>query len=188
MIARAQLGRGSQQPEARHPEARADPGPANEAGELQEGDDSDALLAALSGASSDVSGTRDGRKGSVGMLSSPSRERRKSPTKRIPLTLKSSSQLNIKQSTDLGRHPTHEDMRRKLRCLFDDENFDERKSKRFQLVSMAKECLDREKVWNRSASVDDEESYEGQPKRSRSSLALDSLMNLTARLSFTVSA
>ena len=101
-IARAQLRGGSQQPEARHPEARADPGPANEAGEPQEGDDSDALLAALSGVSSDVSGARDGREGSVGMLSSPGGERRESPTKRIPLVLKSLSQLNIQQSTVLG--------------------------------------------------------------------------------------
>ena len=36
----AQLRGGSQQPEARHPEARADPRPANEAGEQQEGDNS----------------------------------------------------------------------------------------------------------------------------------------------------
>ena len=35
----------------RRPDARADPGPANEAGERQGGDDSDALLVALSGAS-----------------------------------------------------------------------------------------------------------------------------------------
>ena len=73
-IARAQLRRGSQQPEARQPEARADPGLANEAGETQEGDGSDALLAALSGASSDASGAREGHKGSAAMLASPDGE------------------------------------------------------------------------------------------------------------------
>ena len=70
-IARPQLRGSSQQPEARHPEARADPGLANEAGEPQEGDDFNALLVALSGGPSDVSGARDGREVSVGMLSSP---------------------------------------------------------------------------------------------------------------------
>ena len=118
-IARAQLRRGLQQPEAWQPEARADPGPANEAGEPQEGDDSGRLLAALSGASSDVSGAREGRKGSVAMLVSPGGERRESPAKRIPLALKSSSWLNIQQSTELGRRPAHCNMKRK--GLFDDE-------------------------------------------------------------------
>ena len=183
-IARAQLRRGSQQPEAKHPEARADPGPANEAGEPQEGDDSDALLAALSGVPSDVSGARDGREGSVGMLSSSGGERRESPAKRIPLALKSSSQLNIQQSTELGRCPAHGDMRQKRRGLFDDENCDERKSKRFRLVSMAREFLDREEARKRSASFDDKESHECQTKRFRSSLVSESLMDLTARLSF----
>ena len=187
-IARAQFRRGSQQPEARHPEARADPGPANEAGEPQEGDDSDALLAALSGASSDVSGARDRHGGSVGMLSSPGGQRRESPTKRIPLTLKSSSQLNIQQSTELGQRPAHKYRRRKCRGLFDNENYDERKSKRFRLVSMAREFLDREEVRKRSASFDDVVSHEPQPKRFRSSLASESLMDLTVRLSFAESA
>ena len=187
-IAGAQLRGGSQQQEARHPETRADPGPANEAGEQQDGDDSEALLAALSGASSDVSGARDGRAGSVGMLSSPGGERWESPTKRIPLALKSSSQLNIQQSTELGPRPAHEDMRRKRRALFNDENCDERKSKRFRLVSMARELLDREEVRKRSASFDDEESHERQPKKFCSSLASESLMDLTARLSFAESA
>ena len=79
-------------------------------------------------------------------------------------------------------------MRRKRRVLFDDENCDERKSKRFRLVSMAREFLDREEVRKRSASFDDEESHERQPKRFRSSLATESLMDLTARLSFAESA
>ena len=100
VIARAQLLEGSQQLEARHPEARADPGAANEAGEPQEGDDSHDLHAGLSGALSDISGARDGPEGSVGMLSSPSGERREYSAKRIPLALKLSSRLNIQQSTD----------------------------------------------------------------------------------------
>jgi len=50
-IARDQLRGGSFDQEARRPEPIANPGSANEASELQEGDDSDALLVALSGAS-----------------------------------------------------------------------------------------------------------------------------------------
>ena len=79
-------------------------------------------------------------------------------------------------------------MRRKRRSLFDDENCDERKSKRFCLVSMAREFLDREKVRKRSASFDDEESHKRQTKRFRLSLASESLMDFTARLSFADSA
>ena len=85
---------------------------------------------------------------------------------------------------ELGRRPAHEDMRRKHRGLFDDQNCHERKSKRFRLVSMAREFLDREEVRKRSASFDDEESHECQPKRFRSTLASKRLMDLTARLSF----
>jgi len=65
-----QLCGGSFDLEARRPEPRANPGPANEASEPQEGDDSDALLVALSGASWDVSGAGYGHEGSVGMSSS----------------------------------------------------------------------------------------------------------------------
>jgi hypothetical protein len=180
-VARAQLQGGSKQPDA-----RADPRPANGAGEMQEGDDSGALLAALSGASSDVSGAGDRREGSVGMLPSPEGERRESPAKRIPLALKSSSRLNIQQAAELVRRPAQGDMRRKRRGLFDDENCDERKSKRFRLVSMAREFLEGEEARKRSASFDDEENDAGKPKpnRYRSSLASESLMDLTARLSF----
>ena len=55
-------------------DARADPGPANEAGKLEGGDDSDALLAVLSGASSDIAGAGDVRKDRLRMLSSPGGE------------------------------------------------------------------------------------------------------------------
>ena len=187
-IARAQLRRGSQQPEGRQPEARDAPGQANEAGEPQEGDDSGTLLAVLSGTSSDVSGTKEGREGSVAMLASPGGERKESPPKRIPLTLKSSGRLNIQQSTELGRRPALGDM--KSRGLLDDENCDERKSKRFRLVSMAREFLESEEGWKRSASHYDEGSlsHERKPKRFRSSLHSESLMDLTARLSFSESA
>ena len=181
---REMLRGGEFDPDRRRPDARADPGPANEAGEPQGGDDSDALLAALSGASSDVSGAGDGREGSVKMLSSPGGERMESPAKRIPLALKSSSRLNIQQSAELGRRPAQGDMRRKRRGLIDDENCDERRSKRFRLVSMAREFLETEEARKRSASFDDEESHERNPKRFRSSLASESLMDLTARLSF----
>ena len=122
------------------------------------------------------------------MLSSPGGERRESPTKRVPLALKLSSQLNIQQSTELERRSADEEMRHKRRGLFDDENCDEHKSKRFGLVSMAREFLDREEVGKRSASFDDEESHECQPKRFRSSLPSESLMDLTASLSFAESA
>ena len=80
------------------------------------------------------------------MLSSPGRERRKSPAKHIPLALKSSSQLNIQQSMEFGWRPAYNDMRRKRRGLFDDEICDERKSKRFHLVSMAREFLQTEET------------------------------------------
>jgi len=66
-IARDQLRGGSFDLETRRPESRANSGPANEASEPQEGDDSAALLVALSGTALDVSGARDGREGSVGM-------------------------------------------------------------------------------------------------------------------------
>ena len=79
-------------------------------------------------------------------------------------------------------------MRRKRRGFFHDESCDERKCKRFHLVSMARWFLDREEVRKRTASFDDEESHERQPKRFRSSLASESLMDLTARLSFAESA
>ena len=183
-IARAQLCRGSQQPGARQTKARADPGPANEAGEPQEGDDSDALLAALSGASSDASSASEGREGSVAMLASPSGERRESPAKCIPLALKSSTRLNIQQSTELGRRPAHGNMKRK--GLFDNENCDERKSKRFRLIAMAREFLESEEVRKRSASPHDDTSlsHERKPKRFRSSLDSESLMDWTAFLSF----
>ena len=118
------------------------------------------------------------------MLSSPGGERRESPAKRIPLALKSSSQLNIQQSTELGRGPAHDDMRRKRRGLLDNENCDERKSKRFHLVSMAREFLKTEESRKRTGSFDDERSHKRKPKRFRSSLDSESLMDLTARLSF----
>jgi len=50
-IARDQLRGGLFYPEARRPEPRANPGPANQPSEPQEGHDSEALLVALSGAS-----------------------------------------------------------------------------------------------------------------------------------------
>jgi len=71
-IARDQLGRGLLDLESRRPEPRANPGPPKEASEQQEREDSDARLVALSGGSCDVSGTGDGREGSIGMSSSAS--------------------------------------------------------------------------------------------------------------------
>jgi len=87
-IARDQFRGGSFDPEARRPEPRANPGPANEAREPQEGDDSDTLHVGLSGASWDVPGAGGGREGSIGMSSSGGCEGRYSPAKRIPLALK----------------------------------------------------------------------------------------------------
>ena len=80
-IARDQLRGGSFDPEGRRPEPRANPGPANETSKPEEGDDSDALLVALSGVSWDVSGARDGHGGSIGMSSSTGGERRESRRK-----------------------------------------------------------------------------------------------------------
>ena len=107
-----------------------------------------------------------------------------SPAKRIPLALKSSSQLNIQQLGEFGPRPAQGDMRRKRRGLIDDENLDKRRFKRFHLVSMARELLKTEEARKRSASFNDEESHERNPKRFRSSLASESLIDLTARLSF----
>ena len=75
-------------------------------------------------------------------------------------------------------------MRGKRRDLFNNKKCDERKSKRFRLVSMAREFLETEEAQKRSASFDDERSHERKPKRFRSSLDSESLMDLTARLSF----
>ena len=151
-------------------EPRANPGPANEASEPQEGDDYDALLVALSGALWDVSGAGDGPEGSVGMSSSPGGERRASPAKRIPLALKSSSRWNIQHLGELGWHPAQGDMTRKGRGLFDDENCDERKSNRFRLASMDREFLESEEVRNGSASCDDKDGHKRKPKIYRLSL------------------
>ena len=118
------------------------------------------------------------------MLSPPGGERMESLTKCLTLALTFSSRLNIQQSGEMGRCPAQGDMRRKRRGLIDDENCDERRSKRFRLVSMAREFLETEEARKRSASFDDEESHERNPKRFRSSLASESLMDLTARLSF----
>jgi len=72
------------------------------------------------------------------MASSAGRERRESPAKPIQLGLKWSSRVNIPHSADLGRHSAHGDMTRKGSGLFDDENCNKRKSKRFPLGSMAR--------------------------------------------------
>jgi len=169
-IARSQLRGGSFDPEARRPEPRANPGPANEPSEQQEGEDSDSLLVALSGASWDVPGAGDGREGRIGMSSSAAGERRESPAKCIPLALKLSSRLNIQHSAELGRHPAQGEMTEQPWGLFDDENCDERKSKRFRLPSMAREVLESEKVRKCSASFNDEDGHEHKPERYRSSL------------------
>ena len=170
VIVRDQWRGGSFDPEPRGPEPRANPGPANEISKPQEGDDSDALLVALSGASLDVSGAGDGREGSARISSSTGGERRESPAKSIPLALKLSSRLNIQQSGELGRHPAQDDMTRKRRGLFNNENCDERKSKRFRLASMAREPLESEEVRKRSASFDDADGHQRKPKRYHSSL------------------
>jgi len=112
-IGQDQLSGGSFDLEARRLEPRANPGLANEASAPQEGDYSDALLLALSGASWDFSAAGDGREGSVQISLSTSGERRESPPKSIPLALKSSSQLNIQHLAELGRHPAQGHMTQK---------------------------------------------------------------------------
>ena len=178
-IAGDQLRGGSFDPEARQAGSRANPWPANEASEPQEGDDSDALLVALSGASWDVSWAGDGPVGSGGMSSSASGERRESLAKWIPHALKSSSRLNLQYSAELGRHPAQADMTQSRRGLCDDKNCDVRKSKSFQLISMARELLENEEVRKRSASFDVEDGHERKPKRYLSRLCE---FDLTPRL------
>jgi len=150
----------------------ANPGPANEASGLQEGDDSDALLVAFSGVLLDVSCAGEEREGSVRMSSSIGRERSRSPVKGIPLALKWSSQLNIQHSAEPGGHAAQGNMTQKRKRLFDDKNCDKGKTKRFCLASMARECLERENGPKRSASFDDEDGHEHKPKRYPSSLCV----------------
>ena len=141
-IAGHQLCGGSFDPGDRPAQPIDNPGPANQASKLQDGDVSKTLLVALSGASWDVSGARDGRKGSVGMSSSARGETRESPAKRIPLALNWSGRLNIEDSAGLGHHPTQGDMTPNHRALFYDKTCNERKSKRLRLASMARQFLE----------------------------------------------
>jgi len=55
-------------------------------------------------------------------------------------------------------------MTQKRRGRFDDENCDERKSKRFRLASMARVFLESEEVRKRSASFDDEDGHSVSPR------------------------
>ena len=64
----------------------------------------------------------------------------------IPLALKLSSRLNIQQSAELGRHYAQGDLRWKPTGLMDDENCEELRSRRFRLVSMAREFLETEEA------------------------------------------
>jgi len=112
----------------------------------------------------------DGREARVGMSSSASGERREFPAKCITLALKLSTWANIQHSAELGRHPAQGDMTQKRWGLFDNQKWDERKSKRFRLASMAREFLESEEVRKRSASFDGENGPERKPKRYRSSL------------------
>ena len=89
--------------------------------------------------------------------------------------------MNIEHWAELGQHPAQGDITQQRRGLFDDENCDEHKSKRFRLASMARELLESEEVRKRSASFDDEDGHERKPKRYRSSLLE---FDLTPRLSF----
>ena len=104
------------------------------------------------------------------MSASAGGERRESPAKGIPLALKWWSWLNIQDSAELGRHSAQGDMTRKGRALFEDQNFDQRKSNRFHLASMAREFLESDEIRKCSASFDDEDGHECKPKRYRSSL------------------
>ena len=56
-------------------------------------------------------------------------------------------------------------MTQKGRGLFDDENCDERKSRRFRLTFRAREFLEREELGKRSASFDDEDGHGCKTKR-----------------------
>jgi len=118
----------------------------------------------------DVSGAGNRRAGSVGMSSSAGGKRTESTAKRILLALKLSSWLNIQHSAELGWRPSQGDMTWKGRGLFDDDNCDEGKSKRFRLASMAREHLECEEVRKRSATFDDKHGHAGKPKRYRASL------------------
>jgi len=92
------------------------------------------------------------------------------PRKCIPLALKSSSQLNIQPSAELGRHRGQSNMTRKPRGLLDDQNCDEHKSKRFHLASMTREFLQTEEVPKRSPTFDYKDGHARKPKIYRLSI------------------
>ena len=54
--------------------------------------------------------------------------------------------------------------------MFNDQSFDECKSKGLRLASIARESLEIQEVCKRSASFDDEDGHERKPKRYQSSL------------------
>jgi len=100
----------------------------------------------------------------------PPVEREGNPPRKVPLALKASSRLNIQHSAKLGRHPAQGDQARKCRGLFDDENCDERKSKRSRLASVARELFESEEIQKRCASLDEADGHEREPKRYGSNL------------------
>jgi len=101
----------------------------------------------------------------------PQVEREENPMrKHIKIALKSASRLMIQHLAELGWHPAQGDMTRQRRGLFNDENSDEHKLKRFCLASMARELLESEEVGKRSASFYDEDGQERKTKKYRSSL------------------
>ena len=114
------------------------PGTRAEAGEQQAQETPDPSFSTSFGAPCDVSGAMQGGDGSVSQLPSPSRDRSKSPTNRIPLGVNSLSLLNIQQLSELRRPPP---LGNKGRAQFDDENSAEPKSKRPYLGYVAREVL-----------------------------------------------
>lgn len=149
------------------PDSRSDHGQANEASEQQEGDASRLSRAALSGSSSDVLETWDGREDGVGILPSPVGDQAETPANRIPFAAKSLTRVNRQQPLDLVRHPTPGDKEGKRNAQFDAENCEEREPKRIRERSSARLSLKGNEVWKRGAQFDAENCEERKSKRLR---------------------
>jgi len=80
--------------------------------------------------------------------------------KRIPVALKSSCRFNIQRLAELGRRPAQDNMTRKRRGLFNNENYHEPKSKRFRLASIGIEFLESEEVGKRSMCFENKDGHE----------------------------
>ena len=107
---------------APQPNSRANQGQANEASEQQEEDGSHTSRATLSGSSSDILETGDGREEGVGILPCMVGDQDKPSANRIPFAIKSSTRMNRQQPLDLACRPALGNKEHKRKAQFDKEN------------------------------------------------------------------